>query len=79
MAHREFMTTVVEKVLSPLKKFLSEDIKTIQKERQRLAVKRLDLDVCKNRGKRASTFEKQQLVRFLSLHNRIGILIFIVY
>ncbi|XP_062515176.1 endophilin-B1-like [Corticium candelabrum] len=61
MAHREFMTTVVEKVLSPLKKFLSEDIKTIQKERQRLAVKRLDLDVCKNRGKRASTFEKQQL------------------
>jgi hypothetical protein len=61
MAYREFMTNVIEKVLTPLKKFITEDMKTIQKERQKLGVKRLDLDVCKNRARRATTFEKQQL------------------
>lgn len=65
MANREFMTTVIEKVLNPLKRFLTEDMKTMQKERQRLGVKRLDLDVSKNRARRATTFEKQQLVCLL--------------
>jgi hypothetical protein len=67
MAYREFMTNVIEKVLTPLKKFITEDMKTIQKERQKLGVKRLDLDVCKNRARRATTFEKQQLVLLVFL------------
>ena len=62
MAYRDFMTNVIEKVLAPLKTFITEDMKTIQKERQKLGVKRLDLDVCKNKARRATTFEKQQLV-----------------
>ncbi|XP_039269676.1 endophilin-B1-like isoform X2 [Styela clava] len=46
--------------LKPLANFLEGDCKTIQKERKTLETKRLDLDACKNRAKKAKSLEARQ-------------------
>eukprot|EP00118_Oscarella_pearsei_P001046 m.6451 g.6451 ORF g.6451 m.6451 type:complete len:337 (+) comp15924_c0_seq2:69-1079(+) len=54
-ARAEFIQMVSTLVLSPLKAFLVEDMKVIQKEQKSLEAKRLDLDTCKNRAKKANS------------------------
>ncbi|KFD59115.1 hypothetical protein M513_00278 [Trichuris suis] len=58
-AEREFISVSATKVLTPLKRFLESDIKTIQKERKVLTNKRLDLDACKARLRKAKSSQAQ--------------------
>uniref|UniRef100_A0AC34R172 BAR domain-containing protein n=1 Tax=Panagrolaimus sp. JU765 TaxID=591449 RepID=A0AC34R172_9BILA len=58
-AEREFITNSANNTLLPIRRFLEGDMKTIQKERKILQGKRLDLDSCKNRLKKAKTLESQ--------------------
>lgn len=50
---REFITNANSAYLLPLKKYLDEEMKTITTERGVLETKRLDLDSCKNRVRKA--------------------------
>ncbi|XP_075213447.1 SH3 domain containing GRB2 like, endophilin-B isoform X1 [Lycorma delicatula] len=52
---RDFITTASHCFLTPLRKFLEGEMKTILKERGILESKRLDLDACKNRVRKART------------------------
>uniref|UniRef100_A0A914BWS8 BAR domain-containing protein n=1 Tax=Acrobeloides nanus TaxID=290746 RepID=A0A914BWS8_9BILA len=56
---REFINNSANNTLLPIRRFLEGDMKTIQKERKVLQSKRLDLDACKNRLKKAKTLESQ--------------------
>uniref|UniRef100_A0A0K0FCC7 Endophilin B (inferred by orthology to a D. melanogaster protein) n=1 Tax=Strongyloides venezuelensis TaxID=75913 RepID=A0A0K0FCC7_STRVS len=56
---REFINKCANNTLLPIRRFLEGDIKTIQKERKVLHHKRLDLDACKNRLKKAKSQETQ--------------------
>uniref|UniRef100_A0A915JI25 BAR domain-containing protein n=1 Tax=Romanomermis culicivorax TaxID=13658 RepID=A0A915JI25_ROMCU len=58
-AERDFLQTSAANVLTPLKRFLEGDMKTIAKERKILMNKRLDLDACKNRLRKARSVEGQ--------------------
>uniref|UniRef100_A0A7E4VKJ8 BAR domain-containing protein n=1 Tax=Panagrellus redivivus TaxID=6233 RepID=A0A7E4VKJ8_PANRE len=58
-AEREFISSSANNTLLPIRRFLEGDMKTIQKERKILQGKRLDLDSCKNRLKKAKTLETQ--------------------
>lgn len=59
-AEQTFLQTTVQNFLLPLNKFLEGDSKTIMRERQTLETKRLDLDACKNRARKAKTLELRQ-------------------
>jgi len=59
-AEQTFLQTTVQNFLLPLNKFLEGDSKTIQRERQTLETKRLDLDACKSRARKAKTLELRQ-------------------
>ncbi|XP_069122140.1 endophilin-B1-like isoform X6 [Argopecten irradians] len=59
-AEREFTQATVNNFLQPLKSFLEGDMKTIQKEKKILEVKRLDLDASKNRLRKAKSTASQQ-------------------
>lgn len=59
-AEQTFLQTTVQNFLLPLNKFLEGDSKTILRERQTLQTKRLDLDACKNRARKAKTLELRQ-------------------
>ncbi|KAJ8300195.1 hypothetical protein KUTeg_021714 [Tegillarca granosa] len=59
-AEREFVMSAANNFLQPLKNFLDGDMKTIQKEKKILETKRLDLDACKNRLRKAKTTTSQQ-------------------
>ena len=48
--------------VQPLKKFLEGEMRTIAKEKAVLESKRLDLDSCKNRVKKARSMLGQQAV-----------------
>ena len=61
-AEREFLTNSANNTLLPTRRFLEGDMRTIQKERKILQGKRLDLDSCKNRLKKAKTLETQAVV-----------------
>ena len=61
-AEQTFLQTTVQNFLLPLNKFLEGDSKTIQRERQTLETKRLDLDACKSRARKAKTLELRQQV-----------------
>ena len=63
-AEREFLTNSANNTLLPIRRFLEGDMRTIQKERKILQGKRLDLDSCKNRLKKAKTLETQAVVSF---------------
>uniref|UniRef100_A0A8C1J7L3 SH3-domain GRB2-like endophilin B2b n=1 Tax=Cyprinus carpio TaxID=7962 RepID=A0A8C1J7L3_CYPCA len=56
-AEREFLQTSAINFLTPLRNFLEGDWKTISKERRLLENRRLDLDVCKARLKKAKLAE----------------------
>jgi len=58
-AHREFVTTCENNFLQPLKNFLDGDMKTITKEKKLLETKRLDLDSCKSRLRKAKQVANQ--------------------
>ncbi|EYB96158.1 hypothetical protein Y032_0153g2939 [Ancylostoma ceylanicum] len=58
-AEREFVTSSASQTLLPIRRFLEGDMKTIQKERKVLNGKRLDLDACKSRLRKAKTVESQ--------------------
>ncbi|XP_061115932.1 endophilin-B2-like isoform X10 [Conger conger] len=56
-AEREFMQTSAINFLTPLRNFLEGDWRTISKERRLLENRRLDLDACKARLKKAKAAE----------------------
>ncbi|KAK3509019.1 hypothetical protein QTP70_018523 [Hemibagrus guttatus] len=56
-AEREFLQTSAVSFLTPLRNFLEGDWRTISKERRLLENRRLDLDVCKARLKKAKLAE----------------------
>ncbi|XP_067131784.1 endophilin-B1 isoform X2 [Centruroides vittatus] len=58
-AEHEFIRAAVTNFVQPLRRFLDGDMKTIMKERKILENKRLDLDVSKNRLRKARTMESQ--------------------
>ncbi|XP_073987609.1 SH3 domain containing GRB2 like, endophilin-B isoform X2 [Rhodnius prolixus] len=57
---REFISNTSACFLSPLKKYLDGEMKTIMTERGVLESKRLDLDACKNRVRKARSMLGQQ-------------------
>lgn len=69
-SERDFIGSAGMCFVQPLKKFLDGEMKTIAKEKAVLESKRLDLDACKNRAKKARTQLGQQAVSTL-LHARI--------
>ncbi|XP_047425237.1 endophilin-B2b isoform X2 [Mugil cephalus] len=56
-AEREFLQTSAVTFLTPLRNFLDGDWRTISKERRLLENRRLDLDICKARLKKAKQAE----------------------
>lgn len=56
-AEREFLQTSSATFLTPLRNFLEGDWRTISKERRLLENRRLDLDICKARFKKAKLAE----------------------
>ncbi|XP_026152997.1 endophilin-B2b isoform X2 [Mastacembelus armatus] len=56
-AEREFLQTSASTFLTPLRNFLEGDCRTISKERRLLENRRLDLDICKARLKKAKQAE----------------------
>ncbi|XP_051268315.1 endophilin-B2 isoform X4 [Dicentrarchus labrax] len=56
-AEREFLHTSATTFLTPLRNFLEGDWRTISKERRLLENRRLDLDICKARLKKAKQAE----------------------
>ncbi|XP_028980263.2 endophilin-B2a isoform X1 [Esox lucius] len=58
-AHREFLQTSAISFLTPLRNFLEGDWRTISKERRLLENRRLDLDSCKARLKKAKLAESK--------------------
>ncbi|CCQ25695.1 SH3 domain-containing GRB2-like protein B1 [Caenorhabditis elegans] len=58
-AERELCGQAATNTLLPIRRFLEGDMKTIQKERKVLNSKRLDLDACKSRLKKAKTVDLQ--------------------
>lgn len=59
-ADRDFVQKAARNFMQPLKKFLEGDMRTIMKERKILENKRLDLDACKSRLRKARTMESQR-------------------
>jgi len=66
-AQHSFLVASSENFLLPLANFLDGDCRTIQKERKLLEKKRLDLDACKSRVKKAKSLESRQTVNVLPL------------
>uniref|UniRef100_A0A672GMS3 SH3-domain GRB2-like endophilin B2b n=1 Tax=Salarias fasciatus TaxID=181472 RepID=A0A672GMS3_SALFA len=62
-AEREFLQTSAANFLCPLRNFLEGDWRTISKERRILENRRLDLDICKARLKKAKQAEAKAAVR----------------
>ncbi|XP_065191912.1 endophilin-B1-like [Sycon ciliatum] len=60
IAEKEFVGTGVNRFVIPMKKFLDEEIRSLQRERSVLNRKRLDLDSAKARQKRAKTTDRMQ-------------------
>lgn len=61
-AERELCGQAAANTLLPIRRFLEGDMKTIQKERKVLNSKRLDLDACKSRLKKAKTVDATTVV-----------------
>uniref|UniRef100_A0A1W7RAL7 Endophilin-B1 n=1 Tax=Hadrurus spadix TaxID=141984 RepID=A0A1W7RAL7_9SCOR len=56
-AEKEYVRTILLQYVQPLRKFLENDFKAIDKERKLLEIKRLDLDACKSKLKKMKTAE----------------------
>jgi len=59
---REFAASASQVFGDPLKKFLESDLKSVLREKKLLETKRLDLDACKNRLRKAKSAAVQQAV-----------------
>ncbi|XP_046399741.1 endophilin-B1 isoform X2 [Ischnura elegans] len=59
-AERDYSNSVISCYVHPLRKFLDGEMKTILKERSILEGKRIDLDACKNRLRKARSMQGQQ-------------------
>ncbi|XP_059473239.1 endophilin-B1 isoform X2 [Neocloeon triangulifer] len=57
---REYIGAVNQSYIMPLRKFLDGEMKTIMKERSILENKRIDLDACKNKLRKARSIQGQQ-------------------
>ncbi|KAG5310679.1 SHLB1 protein, partial [Acromyrmex insinuator] len=57
---RDFIGTAANCYIQPLRKFLDGEMKTVSKEMAILETKRLDLDACKNRVRKARSMLGQQ-------------------
>ncbi|XP_012526961.1 endophilin-B1 isoform X2 [Monomorium pharaonis] len=57
---RDFIRTAANCYIQPLRKFLDGEMKTVSKEMSILETKRLDLDACKNKVKKARSMLGQQ-------------------
>nr|CAD7395817.1 unnamed protein product [Timema poppensis] len=66
---RDFIGSASHCYIQPLRKFLDGEMKTIIKERSLLESKRLDLDACKNRLRKARSMQGQQTVVSTQLLN----------
>ncbi|XP_068695154.1 endophilin-B1-like isoform X2 [Montipora foliosa] len=66
-AERDLKAKSMSHFLHHLKNFLEGDMKTITKERRTLSAKRLDLDACKTKVRKAQSPEKIQQVTFKCL------------
>ncbi|XP_044030020.1 endophilin-B2-like isoform X8 [Siniperca chuatsi] len=64
-AEREFLHTSAATFLTPLRNFLEGDWRTISKERRLLENRRLDLDICKARLKKAKQAEAKGALNHL--------------
>ncbi|KAI6222303.1 hypothetical protein M3Y99_01514200 [Aphelenchoides fujianensis] len=58
-SEHEFLNATAANTLVPIRRFLEGDMKTIQKERKVLHGRRLDLDACKSKLRKAKTVEAQ--------------------
>ncbi|KAK6622746.1 hypothetical protein RUM43_008589 [Polyplax serrata] len=57
---RDFTATATNCFVAPLRKFLDTEMKTIQKERSLLECRRLDLDSCKSKLRKARSMQNVQ-------------------
>jgi len=58
---KEYIRTGNEGLISPLQRFLDGEMKNIMRERKVLENKRLDLDACKNKVRKARSMQDQQM------------------
>ncbi|XP_042228187.1 endophilin-B1-like isoform X4 [Homarus americanus] len=59
MVEREFVSNAVQGYVQPMRKFLDTEMKTITREKRLLETKRLDLDACKSRLRKARSQDGQ--------------------
>ena len=64
LLEKEYIRAGNEGMVSPLTRFLDGEMKNIMRERKILENKRLDLDACKNRVRKARTMLDQTPVIF---------------
>ncbi|KAL0273979.1 UNVERIFIED_CONTAM: hypothetical protein PYX00_006527 [Menopon gallinae] len=57
---RDFISSAHHCYVTPLRKFLDDEMKTIEKERNLLEIKRLDLDACKSKLRKARCMQNTQ-------------------
>ncbi|KAK7071806.1 Endophilin-B1, partial [Halocaridina rubra] len=62
LVEREFVGSALTGYVQPMRKFLDTEMKTITREKRLLENKRLDLDACKNRLRKARSQEGQTSV-----------------
>lgn len=59
LIEREFISNAVQGYVQPMRKFLDTEMKTIMREKRLLETKRLDLDACKSRLRKARSMDGQ--------------------
>ncbi|XP_071546020.1 endophilin-B1 isoform X2 [Panulirus ornatus] len=59
LVEREFVSNAVQGYVQPMRKFLETEMKTITREKRLLETKRLDLDACKSRLRKARSADGQ--------------------
>ena len=70
-AEREFIQASATNFIGPMQKFLDGEMKTILREKKLLENRRLDLDSCKNRLRKARSMEAQQNVSHLHVYSSL--------
>ena len=62
LIEKDYIRTGNEGLIAPLQRFLDGEMKNIMRERKVLENKRLDLDACKNRVRKARSMQDHQQV-----------------
>nr|XP_045623104.1 endophilin-B1-like isoform X3 [Procambarus clarkii] len=57
LVEREYISNAVQGFIQPMRKFLDTEMKTITREKRLLETKRLDLDACKSRLRKARSLD----------------------